>query len=99
MTLQLSPYRYRRQMPTPRPWPTWTLDRADTRQAIYHRVRTEPRTAADIAGDTGLPILDAVDELRILEGFEVIRHRADDLGVIRWHHRPGNPWDQKDPPF
>lgn len=99
MTLQLSPFRYRRAMPTPRPWPTWTFDRIETRQAIYHRIKSEPRTGADIAETTGLPILEAIDELRILENYKVIRHRADDLGVIRWHHRPGNAWDLPETPF
>ena len=86
-------------MPTPRPWPTWTFDRIETRQAIYHRIKSEPRTGADIATETGLPILEAIDELRILENYKVIRHRADSLGVIYWHHLPGNAWDLEDPPF
>ncbi len=99
MTLQLSPFRYRRAMPTPRPWPTWTFEAIETRRVLYARVRSEPRTAAYLAEDLGLPILDAIDELRLLEGFGVIRHKADDLGVISWNFVPGNSWELADPPF
>ena len=86
-------------LPTDRNWPAWSKDRQDLRRDFYARIRREPMTAAELSPIAALPIDDTVDELRILEGFGVIRHRADDLGVIRWHHRPGNAWDLPEPPF
>lgn len=86
-------------LPTDRPWPEWTEEAKATRRSLYARVKAGPRTAAYLSDEAGLPITEAIDELRLLENYGVIRHRADDLGVIRWHHRPGNAWDMEPPPF
>lgn len=66
---------------------------------MYDLVATEPKTGAYVASEFGLPIETAIDHLRILEQFGVIRHRADDLGVVAWHYRPGNKWEIEDAPF
>ena len=86
-------------LPTDRRWPKWSEDRLDTRRDMYDAIKIEPRTAAYLAQVHGLPIEDTVDELRILEQFGVTRHRADDLGVIRWTYVPANKWETEPPPF
>lgn len=86
-------------LPTDRKYPDWTFEAIETRKMLYAEIKKEPRTAADLAASFSLEILEAIDELRILENFGVIRHRADDLGVISWKFVPDNNWEQEEPPF
>jgi hypothetical protein len=86
-------------LPTDRAWPEWTHEGIEGRRKLYARVKAEPRTAGYLADEAGLPITEAIDQLRLLENFEVIRHRADDMGVVFWHHVPGNRWESEPVPF
>lgn len=86
-------------LPTDRLWPDWTEEGKATRRSLYARIKSEPRTAAYLSDEAGLPITETIDELRILENFGVIRHRADEMGVVFWHFIPGNRWEGPEAPF
>jgi predicted Rossmann fold nucleotide-binding protein DprA/Smf involved in DNA uptake len=86
-------------LPTDRPWPEWTVEAIETRKNLYARIKSEPRTASHLSDQAGLPIAETIDELRHLENYGVIRHRADEMGVVSWHLIPGNKWEAEEPPF
>jgi hypothetical protein len=86
-------------LPTDRKWPEWTIENLQLRKKFYARIKSEPRTAMTLSEYAGRPVLETIDELRLLENYGVIRHRADDLGVVFWHFVPDNKWEAEEPPF
>ncbi len=86
-------------LPTDRRWPEWEQEAIETRRILYAQIKADPKTAADLAGSLSLEVEQTIDELRILENYGVIQHRADDLGVVFWHFIPDNNWEQEPIPF
>ena len=87
--------------PTDRRWPKhlYSQEAIESRRNLYRLIATEPRTAQTASDQSALQIPTVVDHLRILEQVDVVRHRADEMGVVYWHHVPGNVWDMEGPPF
>lgn len=86
-------------MPTPEPYLNPEPEDHQLLRQTYSLVKLHQPTASSVAETLDLTIGKALSLLRILENFEVIRHRADSLGVIRWQQRPGNRWEGPEPPF
>lgn len=89
----------RTRFPTSDPFPLADPDLAELRQRLYIAAKNEPITAETAATLTGLSLIEARDELRIMESWLLVRHTADDAGVIRWKWNPANFWERKPVPF
>lgn len=101
MSFIARPYRYRRstKLPTSRRYVDPTPDDRIVRRSMYAEIKQGPRTASWLADAFDLDIGAAIDHLRILENFDVVDHKADNRGVIRWQPRPGNAWEMGPTPF
>ena len=86
-------------MPTAEPYLDPTPEDHQLLRHTYSVVKLQEPTASSVADTLDLDIGKALSILRILENFQLIRHRADSLGVIRWQWRPGNRWEGPEPPF
>jgi hypothetical protein len=77
------------------------VDEADheLRRRIYSQVKRAPLTAAQVASLFDLSIPEARDQLRVMENLLLVRHTADDLGVIYWRWSPANYWEMEPVPF
>lgn len=84
----------RTRFPTDRPWPEVDHDRNPLRKSLYLAVKKEPITGEQAARLTRLPLTEAIDELRILENWLLVRHTADEKGVLRWRWNPANHWER-----
>ena len=92
-------HKHRTRFPTSDPYPLVDHDRQDLRRDLYTRIKREPLTAGDASRIIGLPIHEARDELRIMENWLLVRHTADDRGVISWKWNPANYWESEPVPF
>lgn len=88
-----------RRLPTARPFPYIDTDDQPTRRRLYALTKERPITAQTGAIRTESTLEDTIDHLRVLEEWRIIRHTADDLGVIYWRPIANNVWEQPGPPF
>ena len=89
----------RTRLPTGDRLPAVNHDRQDVRIQLYRSIKRQPITADQAATITRLPIREARDELRTMEEWLLIRHTADEKGVIRWQWNPANHWEGEPVPF
>lgn len=71
----------------------------ELRRGLYRATKAGPITATALADRFDLTMADVLDEIDVLENFGVLTHQADDMGVIRWHPVPNNPWEGPPVPF
>lgn len=72
----------------------------ELRRTIYTTTKIQgPLTASRIAEVVDVPLSAVLDEIDVLENFQVLTHQADPMGVIRWQPVPNNPWEAPPVPF
>ena len=88
-----------RRLPTARPFPLIDADPHPIRLRLYDAAKEQPITAQTGALLTETSLATALDQLRILEEWRIIRHTANEAGVIYWIPVDDNVWEQPAPPF
>jgi len=88
-----------RLLPTARPFPAIDPDDRPVRVRLYSAAKRQPITAQTGATITRLPLTEALDHLRVLENWKIVKAKATDEGIIYWHRVPGNNWETPAPPF
>jgi len=90
---------HRTRFPTSDALPPIDHERDELRKRLYEAAKNEPISAETAATLTGLSLIEARDELRHMENWLLLRHTADDLGVVRWKWNPANYWEMGETPF
>ena len=89
----------RTRFPTADPLPPVDHERKDLRLRLYAAAKNEPITAETAATLTGLPLIEARDELRIMENWLLLRHTVTEAGVVYWRWNPANYHELEPVPF
>ena len=91
--------KHRTKFPSSDPFPPALEEHHPLRQQIYARIKRSPLTASQVAALFHLSVIEARDHLRIMENYLLVRHTADDQGVISWRWSPANYWELEAVPF